>query len=155
VNTIEFAGFDLPLEVLLWLGLALLVAIVVLTAVTAYVAGDRRKGRRSPKRDIAREVVAECLGTDTDGTIPPEPAVHSRVVTREGHPWRRAVEGYWESVEAPHVVASWPVLAGLGARVADQPRLSPPRATLAARKAAANELDGFLVDPEGYAGAES
>ncbi|MGH3475319.1 MAG: hypothetical protein ACRDQD_00615 [Nocardioidaceae bacterium] len=114
MNTIEFAGFDLPLEALLWLGLAVLLAACVLALVTGLHFG----GRPRYKRSIARAVVNEVMGTDTGAHVPPEPPRGARIVTPEGHWWTRTVEGMWESEEAPHVVASWQVLAGLGVHVA-------------------------------------
>lgn len=123
MNTIDFLGFALPLETLLWLGLALLLAVAVL----AFVIGARaRSPRRGRHRDVAREVVTEVMGTDPTRITMVEPVTNTRVVTPEGHPWIRTREGYWESVEAPHVVASWKVLAGLSVRI-DLPPLSLTR----------------------------
>ena len=113
--TIEFAGFDLPLQTLLWLGLAVLLAACALALVTGFHFGGR--GPRY-KRSIARAVVNEVMGTNTGALVPPEPRRGTRVVTPEGHVWIRTAEGMWESEEAPHVVASWQVLAGLGVRAA-------------------------------------
>lgn len=141
--------FGLPLEALLWLGLALLVASAVLAVALGMHLGDRRKRRQA---GVAKRIIDECMGMDPTTPVPPEPPVGTRVVTREGHMWRRTEDCGWEAVQAPHICASWPVLAGVSARVAAQPRLSPPRAMSAARKAAAVELDDFLADPQGYGG---
>lgn len=177
--TFEAFGHQLPLAVLLYEGMALLLAVVVMAVVMAYHAGERHEYRREAApghaRELARAVINECMGTDTTAPVPPEPAVGARVVTAEGHPWVRTTEGPWESEEAPHVVASWQVLAGMRVRVIFTPRrnlMSNPMfetgvwrsasqrlsATLATSRAAAAthaELDDFLADPEGYAGAES
>lgn len=123
MNTIEFAGFDLPLVALLWLGLALLLAVAVLAFVIGARAWSPRRGRH---RDVARAVVNEVMGTDPTRITMVEPVITTRVVTPEGHPWIRTREGYWESVEAPHVVASWQVLAGMPVRI-DLPPLSLTR----------------------------
>lgn len=119
METIEFLGFALPLKALLWLGLALLLAVAVL----AFVFGARTRAPRGRHRAVARAVVNEVMGTDPDAPVRPEPRRGTRVVTPEGHLWVRTPEGWWESVEAPHVVASWQVLAGLGVQV-DLPPLS-------------------------------
>lgn len=124
MNTIEFAGFDLPLQALLWLGVALLVACCVLALVTGLHFGGRKR-RPLAMRAVGRAVVHELMGTKVGDTVPPEPGRGGRIVTPEGHPWRRTAEGVWESEEADYVVASWPVLAGLGVRVAT-PRLLLP-----------------------------
>lgn len=112
MNTTEPLPFGLPLEALLWLGLALLLAVAVL----AYVLGTRTApgpAKRSA-RAVARAVVNEVMATDTGAHVPREPRRGTRVLTPAGHVWTRTAEGWWESEDAPHVVASWPVLAGLG-----------------------------------------
>lgn len=114
-DTIEFAGFDLPLQALLWLGLALLLAVCALALVTGLHFGGQKR-RPLSTRDAGRAVVNELMGASLSGTVPPEP-FEGRVVTPEGHPWIRTADGVWESEEADYVVASWPVLAGLGVRV--------------------------------------
>lgn len=116
-DTIEFAGFDLPLQALLWLGVALLLACCALALVTGLHFGGRKR-RPLPSRAAGRAVVNELMGAKVGGPVPPEPSVNgTRVVTPEDHPWIRTGDGVWESEEADYVVASWPVLAGLGVRV--------------------------------------
>lgn len=115
-DTIEFAGFDLPLQALLWLGLALLLAVCALALVTGLHFGGRKRPPLSTTRAAGRAVVNELMGASLSGRVPPEP-FEGRVVTPEGHPWIRTADGVWESEEADYVVASWPVLAGLGVRV--------------------------------------
>lgn len=127
MNTIEFLWFDLPLVALLWLGLALLVAVAVLAGVFGLRLGSQPRRRRGDRaRDVARAVVNEVMGTDPTRITMVEPVISTRVITPEGHPWIRTREGFWESVEAPHVVASWKVLAGMPVRI-DLPPLSLSR----------------------------
>ena len=116
MDTIEFLGFDLPLQVLLWLGLAVLLAACALALVTGLHFGGQKRPPLST-RAVGHEVVNELMGTKLGGPVPPEPGRLARIVTPEGHPWVRNSEGVWESEEADYIVASWPVLAGLGVRV--------------------------------------
>lgn len=125
-NTIEFLWFDLPVVAVLWLGLAVLVAVAVLAGVFGLRLGSQPRRGRDRARDIARAVVNEVMGTDPTRITMVEPVITTRVITPEGHPWIRTPEGYWESVEAPHVVATWKVLAGMPVRI-DLPPLSLTR----------------------------
>lgn len=116
MNTIDMGAFDLPLSALLWLGLAVLLACCALALVTGLRFGGRTRPPL-PGRAVGREVVNELMGAKLGGPVPPEPGRLARIVTPEGHPWVRNTEGVWESEEADYIVASWPVLAGLGVRV--------------------------------------